>query len=253
MSERVSIVMPAFNSGMFISQSIESVINQSFQDWELIIINDCSIDNTKNIALQYSQTDSRIKVYDNKQNLGVSYSRNRGIDYSNSKWIAFLDSDDIWEPDKLEKQLNFASRMNASFIFTAVKYIDVKGVEFKGQFKVPSFVDFDKLKYQNYISCSSVLIKKSTIGSVRMYNDRMHEDYAFWLQILKKNQVAYGLNEPLLVYRISRESKSGNKVRTLKMTFMVFRHLGFNFIEATTFALSHILRSLLKYYLIFRR
>lgn len=247
----VSVIMPAYNAGAYIEDAIKSVITQSYKEWELIVIDDCSRDNTVEIVERYKNEDSRVHLLKNVENSGVSKSRNEGIKFARGEWIAFLDSDDLWGIFKLEKQLHHANKTNSSFIFTGSSYINEKGIPFKGLFEVPEIVDFKKLKKHNVISCSSVLVKKLYLEDIKMENDKMHEDYAVWLRILKTGISAYGLNEPLLIYRLSTSSKSGNKFKTISMTYKVFRFIKMNPFSSMYYTSQHIGNSIKKYTKIF--
>lgn len=247
----VSIVMPAYNCEKYIVDAINSVLAQTYQNWELLVLDDGSKDNTLQIINEFGKKDSRVRPLQNEKNMGVSATRNKGIDLATGDWIAFLDSDDLWEPSKLEKQLKVANVQSAEFLFTGSSYINEEGELFKGIFEVPERVTYKKLRKHNVISCSSVLVKKKYFKNIKMEKDDIHEDYAVWLRILKLGVTAYGLNEPLLVYRISKNSKSGNKLKTVKMTYKVFRFIGINPIGATYFMLRHIFASVGKYRRIF--
>lgn len=243
----VSIVMPAYNCENYIVYSIESVLNQTYSNFELIIIDDGSKDTTLEIIRDYAKKDIRVKVLVNKKNLGVSETRNIGISLSNGNWIAFLDSDDIWIEDKLEKQMNYAKKFNSEFVFTGVSYIDEKGNPYSGIFEIPEKVSYKNLLRQNVITCSSVLVKNKYFDKIKMENDEMHEDYAVWLRILMTGVYAYGINEPLLVYRISPSSKSGKKIKTIRMTYKVFRFIGMNPVASFYFMCRHVIGSARKY------
>lgn len=243
--------MPAYNSGKFIAEAINSVISQTYQNWELLVIDDGSLDNTYKVISEFEKKDSRIKPLKNDRNMGVSATRNRGIELASGEWIAFLDSDDMWNPKKLEKQLEVAKKEAAEFIFTGSSYINEQGEYFKGLFEVPEKVTYKKLRNQNVISCSSVLVKKKYFKNIKMEKDDMHEDYAVWLRILKLGIIAYGVNQPLITYRLSRNSKSGNKLKTVKMTYRVFRFIGINPIGSAYFMMKHVIASVGKYRKIF--
>ncbi|WP_336990272.1 glycosyltransferase family 2 protein [Bacillus infantis] len=243
----ISIIMPAYNCESFIEEAVTSVINQTYKTWELIVIDDGSRDNTVGIIKDLSNNDDRIRFYINEENQGVSATRNRGISLAKGEWIAFLDSDDKWKKNKLEKQLTFSQENNAEFIFTGSSYIDENGESFKGVFEVPGKVTYKKLRTHNVISCSSVLIKKSLLKDIKMERDDMHEDYAVWLRVLKTGVCAYGVNNPLLIYRISPNSKSGNKLKTIKMTYKVFRFINMNPIASAYFMTRHLMGSIIKY------
>ena len=243
----VSIIMPAYNCEKYVVEAIESVINQTYSNFELIVIDDGSNDSTLKIINDLAEKDNRIKALQNEKNSGVSATRNRGISIAEGNWIAFLDSDDIWVEEKLEKQMNCVKENNADFIFTASTYIDEDGKPYRGIFEVPEKISYRKLLRQNVITCSSVLVKKKYFDNIKMEKDEMHEDYAVWLRILKLGITAYGVNEPLLIYRISRNSKSGNKIKTVKMTYKVFRFIGINPIWSAYYMVNHVTRSLKKY------
>ncbi len=245
--ELISIVMPAYNCEKYITESINSVINQSYKNWELLVLDDGSKDETLNIINEFGQKDSRIKVFPNGKNMGVSATRNRGIDLATGNWIAFLDSDDMWTTDKLENQLAIVEEKLAEFVFSGASYIDESGRPYKGIFEVPEMVTYKKLRNHNVISCSSVLVKKKYFENIKMEKDEMHEDFAVWLRILKLGINAYGVNKPLLIYRISKNSKSGNKLKSIKMTYNVFRFIGINPFSAVYYTVRHLLASVSKY------
>ncbi|GAA0746447.1 glycosyltransferase family 2 protein [Clostridium oceanicum] len=243
----ISIIMPAYNCEKYIEDAINSVILQTYNSWELIVIDDGSKDNTVNIIKELCNKDYRIRFYKNEKNLGVSETRNKGISLANGQWIAFLDSDDMWEVSKLEKQMIILNKMGAEFVFTGSSFINESGNYYNGIFEVPKKVNYKKLRIHNVISCSSVLLKKRFFKNIKMEKDDMHEDYAVWLRILRTGVEAYGINEPLLIYRISRNSKSGNKIKTIKMTYKVFRFIGINPIGSFYFMLRHVMGSIKKY------
>ncbi|WP_079514395.1 glycosyltransferase family 2 protein [Rossellomorea marisflavi] len=249
----ISIIMPAYNSEKYILDSINSIIEQTYESWELIIVDDCSKDSTLSIINKYSEKYNQIHVYVNSNNEGVSASRNKGISNANGDWIAFLDSDDLWEKTKLQKQVKYAIDNEQDFIFTGASYINESGHPYDGIFEVPEIITYELLKLQNVISCSSVLIKKEYFNEIKMERDDIHEDYAVWLKILKKGTKAFGINEPLLIYRISSSSKSGNKIKTIKMTYKVFRFIGINPVGSLYYMVRHVLGALKKYKKILRQ
>ncbi len=243
----VSIIMPAYNCEKYIEDAINSVIVQTYKSWELIVIDDDSKDNTVRIIEGLSNKDYRIRFYKNEKNLGVSETRNKGMELAKGVWIAFLDSDDMWEDSKLEKQFTLSNKEGAEFVFTGSSFINERGDNYKGVLKVPEKVNYKKLRTHNVISCSSVLIKKKFLKDIRMEKDDMHEDYAVWLRVLKTGVCAYGINEPLLIYRISPNSKSGKKIKTVKMTYKVFRFIGMNPVGSAYFMCRHVIGSIKKY------
>lgn len=243
----ISIIMPAYNCERYIEEAIHSVIKQTYQSWELIVIDDGSKDRTVRIVEELSNKDDRIRFYKNEKNQGVSATRNKGISLAGGDWIAFLDSDDIWVNTKLKKQMDIAKQLAAEFLFTGSSYINENGEYYQGISEVPNKVSYKELRTHNVIPCSSVLIKKRFFKDIRMENDDMHEDYAVWLRVLRTGVCAYGVNEPLLIYRISRNSKSGKKINTIKMTYKVFRFIGVNPVGSVYFMFRHVIGSVKKY------
>jgi len=244
----VSVVMPAYNASKYIGQAIESVLNQTYVNFELIVIDDCSTDNTYDIIKKYSENDNRIEVVKNKINSGVTFTRNLGISLAKYDWIAFLDSDDIWVKDKLEKQIKLTQKIpEASLIFTGTSYINSEGKSYSYILKVPDKITYKELLKQNVISCSSVLVRKKCIENIKIPDGDIHEDFVAWLTILKKEKYAYGINEPLLIYRLSNNSKSGNKLKAIKMNYRVYKAVGLNVLECNYYSLFYILKNTLKY------
>lgn len=245
---QVSIIMPAYNAERTIRDAVNSVIGQTFENWELLVIDDGSGDSTYNIIKEASAADQRVRAMRNNKNLGVSETRNRGVSCAGGGWIAFLDSDDMWKPEKLEKQLKLAEiKRDAALIFTGSSFINADGSPTTYSLAVPEQTTYRKLLKQNIISCSSVLVKKELVQKFRMKHDNMHEDFAVWLQILKDGFKAYGIDEPLLVYRISTKSKSGNKIKAAKMTYSVYRHIGLTAPERAYYLTWYGIKNIIKY------
>lgn len=243
----VSVIMPAYNAEKTIETAIESVVHQTEKDWELIVVDDGSTDNTKKIIEKY--TDERIKYVYNNLEKGVSNSRNLGISKARGEWIAFLDSDDMWKPEKLAKQIKYARLYDSGFIFTGSGFMDSEGRILDYTMQVPSKVSYKELLKQNIISCSSVMIKKAYMVKYKMEASKMfHEDFAAWLAILKGEKIeALGINEPLLIYRVSSNSKSGNKFKAILMTLRTYWKSGIKSPMIFYYWCVYILRSLKKY------
>lgn len=247
----VSVIMPAYNCEEVVEESMMSVIRQSFEDWELIVIDDGSKDRTLETIERVASTDPRVKSFPNEKNMGVSKTRNRGIALARGTWIALLDSDDQWHPLKLEKQLQKAHDKSSEFLFTGASYINENGKPYKGISEVPDKVTYKKLRNRNVIPCSSVLIKKKYLEKIKMERDDIHEDFATWLRILRLGIEAHGVNEPLLIYRLSTKSKSGNKIKGIKMTYNVYRFIGINPPASAYFTIRHLIGATNKYRKIF--
>ncbi|WP_300261644.1 glycosyltransferase family 2 protein [uncultured Cloacibacillus sp.] len=248
MTPLVSIIMPAYNCEKYITEAIASVVNQTYPSWELIVIDDGSQDNTVNIVKGLVLKDKRINLYQNERNMGVSKTRNKGISVAKGQWIAFLDSDDCWAPEKLQRQLCISEEhKEAEFIFSASRFMDENGGLFKWIMPVPEVVTYRDLLKHNVISCSSVLISRQCLGNHRMISDAIHEDFALWLEILKNGSIAYGINEPLLIYRVSSNSKSGNKIKSAKMSYKTYRFLKINFFITLYYMFFYALYGFKKY------
>lgn len=225
MKELVSIIMPSYNTADFIADAIKSVQQQTYTNWELLIVDDCSKDNTDEIIKSFL-SDNRIKYYKNKKNYGAAISRNFAIKKAKGKWIAFLDSDDIWLPDKLSKQISFMKNNNYHFSYTY--YLELleggqkRGIRVEGPKKVGKI----KMHMFNFIGCLTVMYDSEYVGEVEIPDLKKRNDWAMWLRIVKKTP-CYLLDEVLSEYRI-RESGSithvkGGKISLLKFHYEMFR------------------------------
>lgn len=218
----VSIIMPAYNAEKYISESIESVLGQTYKNWELIIIDDCSKDGTINIIRQYQMLDNRIRVISLKCNAGVANARNVGMELAQGRYIAFLDSDDLWLDIKLEEQIRFMKQNQIYFSFS--KYCRFTD---KNEGKIVDalpYVNYQKALYGNPIGCLTVCLDRCFIQEFRFSKQR-HEDYIAWLNILKSNNIcAYGIPKVLALYRAgNNDSLSGNKLKSILWTWNVYR------------------------------
>ncbi len=220
----VSIITPLYNSEKFLPYTIESVINQTYKNWELLIVDDMSTDNSLQIAMQYAQCDSRIKVIQLKENSGPAIARNVAIEAAKGKYIAFLDSDDLWLPTKLENQLKFMNDKNISFSYTAYKKIDEDGT-YRGIIWVPERITYNKLLDTNVIGCLTAIYDAEKLGKIYMPNIAKRQDYALWLKILKKEKQAFGINVPLAVYRVRKGSVSSNKFKAAFYQWKIYREI----------------------------
>lgn len=243
----ISIIMPAYNAENTIQLAISSVINQSFADWELLVVNDCSTDKTDEILRSFAKTDARIIVIENKDNQGVSMLRHNGVVASKGTWIAFLDSDDVWREDKLEKQLAVQKKTNASLLFTGSAFMDNNGDPIDYYLHAPERLTYHDLLKQNLLSNSSSLVKAELIKKYESIGDQMHEDYATWLKIMRTGIDAYGVDEPLLIYRLSSGSKSSNKIKAAKMNWNTYRYVGLNVFASIYYMFFYTINGIKKY------
>ena len=203
MAGLVSIIMPSYNTAEYIAESIQSVLSQSYQNWELIIIDDCSTDNTDEVVKPYL-SDERIKYLKNEKNSGAAVSRNRALREAKGKWIAFLDSDDLWMPDKLSKQINFMEKHGYSFTYTNYVEIDASGK--KNGVTVTGPKRITKTGMFNYCwpGCLSVMYDAEKVGLIQITDIKKNNDFAMWLKVCKKAD-CYLLDEGLALYRRGRQ------------------------------------------------
>lgn len=202
MNDSVSIIMPSFNTAVYISETIDSVINQTYKNWELIIVDDCSTDNTDDVVKQYLG-DERIRYIKNEINSGAAVSRNRALREAKGRWIAFLDSDDLWEPEKLEKQIRFMTENGCSFSYTDYAEIDADGNETGVTVSGPKRITRRGMFRYCWPGCLTVMYDANKIGLVQIENIKKNNDYAMWLQICKKSDCML-LDECLAKYRRGR-------------------------------------------------
>jgi len=243
----ISILMAAYNAEKTIKTAIESVLAQTYDDWELIVVNDCSKDKTQAVVSEIAARDSRVRLINNETNLGVSITRKKGAAAAKGTWIAVLDSDDMWKPDKLEKQMRLVNDKNAELVFTGSGFIDNEGSPIDWQLHVPETLSYRELLKQNLVSNSSVLVKKELYEQFYVVDDSIYNDFAMWLQIIKAGYKVCGLDDPLLIYRLSRGSRSRNKIKSAIRTWNTYRYIGLNLIEAVYFMCWYAVRGLRKY------
>lgn len=220
----VSIIMPMFNAAAFVSSAIESVQSQTFKNWELIIINDQSTDDSLNIASNF--LDNRITLLSNERNIGVASSRNKGTELAQGRFIAFLDSDDIWLPNKLQVQLE-AFHNNPGTVLICSSYdvfSEIAGKITVRKTRIPSeCISYDQLLRTNSIGCLTAIYDSSVAGKFYMPKCG-HEDYALWLYILRKTRTTcYGIKETLAMYRAGHSSLSSNKFKMAKKQWLIYR------------------------------
>ena len=243
----ISIIMAAYNAEKTIEQAINSVLNQTYPNFELLVVNDCSTDKTAALVEAVAKKDNRVRLISNKKNSGVSYTRKHGLEEASGEWVAILDSDDAWAPEKLEKQINLQKKTNADLLFTGSAFMDADGKPIDWYLAAPAEVAYRQLLKQNVLSNSSALVRKELYTKYYAVGDGMHEDFAIWLSILKDGRKAYGVDEPLLIYRIAKSSKSGNKVKAAKMNWNTYRYIGLNPVEALYYEVWYMVKNGIKY------
>lgn len=225
MDSLVSIITPTYNSGRYISETIQSIQAQTYTNWELLITDDCSDDQTVDIIMSFQKNDSRIKLFSLEINSGPGPSRNNSIRMAKGKYIAFLDSDDKWSEFKLEKQITFMQKNNYIFTFTNYFKIDSKGTIIKSENNTPLKVNYIDCLLGNRIGCLTVVLDVSKLGKIYMEDLPRRQDYLLWLKILKKIDYAYSINEKLAFYRVHNKSISSKKMRLVLDHWHIYRDL----------------------------
>lgn len=221
MNDLVSIIMPSYNTAKFIPETIESVLKQTYTNWELIIVDDCSTDNTDEVVKPFL-TDKRIKYLKNEKNSGAAVSRNYALREAKGKWIAFLDSDDLWLPEKLEKQIAFMEKNGYKFTYTDYK-IKLNGKWLPYIFTGPNIVNKRKMYDYCYFSTITVMYDRDFVGLIQIAPLKKNNDYAMWLKIIKKVD-CYRFPECLSCYiKHDNSISSGSKIKLIKHHYIMFR------------------------------
>lgn len=220
----ISIVTPVYNAAKFLDDTINSVLNQTYENFELLLVNDCSTDNSVEIIKKYN--DKRIRLINNEVNSGAATSRNNGIKEAHGKYLCFLDADDLWSAVKLEKQLNFMKENDCAFSFTGYEFADEMGRPNGKKVHIPSTINYKQALKNTTIFTSTVMFDMTKISKeLIMMPNVKSEDTATWWKILKNNYIAYGLNEILSYYRRSSGTLSSNKIEAIRRIWNLYRNV----------------------------
>lgn len=225
MTPLVSIIMPCYNAERYIAQSIESVLAQTYQNWELLITDDGSTDRSVDIVSRYSKHDDRINVLVPDEHSGIARARNLSISRSKGRFVAFLDSDDIWKRDKLEKQVNFMLENNVAFTYSSYEIIDVQGKLKKKIVKDAGVMSYKKYLRNTIICCGTVVVDREKTGHFATPIIKTSEDMSLWLSIMKRGFDAYPVPGPLHQYRDTPGSASSNKFKAACDVWRVYRKI----------------------------
>jgi teichuronic acid biosynthesis glycosyltransferase TuaG len=247
MHTKVDIILPSYNKDIYLEESINSIIQQKFNNWKLIIIDNCSTDNSREIIRKYSGNE-KISTFFLKKNMGVSFSRNLGVRLSDSKYISFIDADDIWNNSKLQNQIEFMEKNNYNFTYTDyTPFFDKKIRIFKKEIITPSSFDYKKFLYNSSIGTSSMILSRKIIGVIKFPKVKTLEDFSFKCEILKKNN-AIKFNENNTFYRITKNSLTSNKLKNLYWLWHINKNYNkLNFLNNLKSLVLISLRSLYKY------
>ncbi|WP_273130279.1 glycosyltransferase family 2 protein [Bacillus weihaiensis] len=224
LEDLVSVIMPAYNCGEYIGLTLNSVIAQTYQNWEVIVVDDCSTDNTEEIVKSYISRESRIKYFKLEKNSGAAVARNKATDYAKGKYIAFLDSDDIWFPEKLTRQIGFMKQNGYNFTCTSYTKIDEKGNYLDRTIKAHSKRNYDGV-LKTCPGNSTVIYNAESLGKFKIPNIKKRNDYVMWLQVIKREEYLYGIEEPLGSHRIRSGAISSEKSSLVRYHWKVYREI----------------------------
>lgn len=241
----VSVVMPAYRCAATIRTAIDSALIQEVP-MEIIVLNDQSPDELDEVMLEY-QENTRVRYIKNEKNLGAAATRNRGVGIARGKYVAFLDADDWWEQGKLKAQIERMEKEKAVLCSTARELVTPEGQLTGRVIGVRETITYRSLLLHNCINCSSVLLLTEVAREFPMMHEDSHEDYIMWLGILKKYNRAVAINEPLLKYRLTSKGKSGNKLKSAKMTYQVYRYVGFGAVRSAFWFCAYAVNGVIKY------
>ena len=221
MNELVSIITPSYNTAQYIEETIQSILAQTYTNWELIIVDDCSTDNTDEVVMTF--TDNRIKYLKNEHNSGAAVSRNRALREAKGKWIAFLDSDDVWRPEKLEKQISFMEKNGYAFTYTDYEMTDEDSVPLGIYVTGPKKITKTGMYNYCWPGCLTVMYDRDIVGEIQIEDIKKNNDYAIWLKAVKKAP-CYLLKENLARYRMRSNSISRHpKIKLVKHHYILYR------------------------------
>ncbi len=223
MNSLVSIITPCFNSEKYVSQTIQSVLSQTHQNWEMLLVDDCSNDETFAILSKFVSQDARIKPFKLEKNAGAGVARNYAIQHAQGNYIAFLDADDLWKPEKLEKQLHFMQIENIPFTFSFYETIDESGNLRNEMITTPSKITYKQLYFCNWIGNLTGMYSVDFFGKIPISSIKKRQDWMLWLQIVKQIKTAIPVPESLAYYRVREDSISASKWKLIAFNFKVYR------------------------------
>lgn len=241
-----SVIIPAFNCEKYIGAALRSALGQTYNNIEIIVIDDCSTDKTRDIIRSFD--DGRIRLLDVEKNSGAAASRNLGLDSAAGEFIAFLDADDIWSRDKLEKQISSIRKGGAKITYCSYGFCDESGKRTGKDFIVPTCCDFETMLFRSLISMSTGVVRRDAVGDIRFSGEVYHEDLLFWLRLLKKNGPALGIVEPLALYRQRPGSRSSDKIRSARERYKIFKHLSIPFYKRIWYIMRYSYYACKKYH-----
>ena len=242
----ISIITPSYNSAQYIGRTIDSILQQTYKNWELLIIDDCSTDNSREVIQSYVNQDARINLICLEQNSGAAVARNTGIENATGRFIAFLDSDDTWHPKKLEQQVNFMLNHNYALTYTKYHQVNENGEKI-GELHFPLKTSYRELLKTCVIGCLTVMYDTHKLGKVYFPLIRKRQDYALWLKILKQVDYAYCVPEDLASYTVRSDSISANKWKAAQYNWKLYRDIEqLNILSSAYYFLNYAIRGIIR-------
>ena len=226
MSDLISIIVPTYNVEKYIVETMDCVRAQTYENWELLLVNDCGTDRTVEVITEYLEKtgDKRIRLIHQETNMGAARSRNRGLQEARGRYIAYLDADDLWVSEKLEKELRFMEGTQAAFAFTGYEFADANGVGTGKVVRVPKTLNYKQALSNTTIFTTTVMFDTTKISKEMLEMPVIKsEDTALWYKVLRNGYIAYGLDENLVKYRRPGKSLSSNKIEALRRIWNLYR------------------------------
>lgn len=220
-ARRVSVIIPVYNAGKYIDKTLESVFSQTYKDIEIVLVNDCSSDNSAQIIAKYIKFHPKIVYFLQPYNMGAGAARNKALELATGQYVAFLDSDDLWLSEKTDRQIELMKKLKSPFSYAAIEMIDGYGKIIKPKRKIKETCDYKYLLHNTIIATSSVVIDRTILGDFRMPLRRGGQDYATWLMLLRGGVEACGINEVLVRYRVGNPSLSSNKFKSIRQVWEI--------------------------------
>ena len=221
LEDTVSVIIPVYNAARFLDRTLGSIFAQTYKNIEIVLVDDCSKDESAEIIARYQKEHPEVVYHLQETNQGAAVARNTALELAKGRYVAFLDSDDMWYPEKIERQITLMKEKDAAFCYTAIEMVNNDDEVVKKKRKVKEKIDYRFLLHNTMIATSSVLIDRKKTGDFRMPLRRGGQDYATWLMLLRDGTVAYGINEALVKYRVGNSSLSSNKFKSIKQVWQI--------------------------------
>lgn len=245
--EKVSIITPVYNGEKYISEMIESIMRQTYQNWELLITDDNSTDNTVDIIKEYQRIDDRIFLYQLNENLGAGSARNYSIKQAKGRYISFCDADDMWIPEKLKHQVDFMESESLSFTYSSYHVMDEDG-RLLSTIKAPIELTYSMMLKNNYVGCLTAIYDSERLGKIFMSTLRRRQDWILWLEVFSVIGKSKGISLPLAIYRKRSNSLSSSRLLSLRYTWLVYRNARkYTFMQSGFYTLRFLYYYILKY------